>query len=102
MVVAALTLDRLRDEAGDVVRVVPERRLGLVQRALLGRLSLGEMLAKREPDRRHLDPGPVEYREAFGLHRIGVGERERVSATAVERTGQVHHLRAQPGITPCG
>jgi hypothetical protein len=36
VVVAALALDRLGDEAGDVVRVLAEGRLGLAHRVLLG------------------------------------------------------------------
>ena len=41
VVVAALSLDRLGEEAGDVVRVLAEGRLGLAQRVLLGGLHLG-------------------------------------------------------------
>ena len=40
VVVAALALDRLGDERGDVVRVRGERALGLLQRAGLGGLDL--------------------------------------------------------------
>ena len=48
VVVAALALDRLGDERGDVVRVLGERPLGLLQRALLGGDHLVEMITERD------------------------------------------------------
>ena len=94
-VIVALTLNRLGDEAGDVVRMVAECRLGLAQRALFTRHHLPQMLTEREGDRWHLDAGPVELGKAVGLHRVGVGARERVPAAPMERAGQMEHPGSQ-------
>ena len=102
VVVAALALDGLGDEAGDVVRVRRERGLGLRQRASLGLGDGGHgRVVQREVDGGHVDARPVELREEVGLDRVGVGQRERVAAAAVERLAQVQHLRAEPAGRPC-
>ena len=88
--VAALALDRLGDEAGDVVRVRLERRAGLAQRLGFHRIHVGV-----GPDVRRVDARPVELREARDLVRVGVGQRQRVAAAAVERAAQVQHLGAE-------
>src|SRR5690606_37125162 len=62
VVVAAFALDRLGDERGDVVRVVGEGLPGLGQRALFGNRHLVQVIGEREPDRRYVDPRPVELR----------------------------------------
>jgi len=92
VVVAALTLHRLHDEAGDVVRVGLEGLHRLRQRALLvgGHIPL-------VGDPRRLQPRPGELREPGHLVRVGVGERHGVAAASVEGSGQVHHLGAELG-----
>ena len=52
VVVAALGLDRLGDEARDVVRMRLERRLSLSQRMGLGGLDARQVLIEREGHRR--------------------------------------------------
>ena len=78
--VAALTLNGLGDEAGDVVRAGLERRARLPQRLSLQRIHVGA-----GADVRRIDARPVELREPRNLVRVGVGQRQRVSAAAVER-----------------
>jgi hypothetical protein len=95
MIVAALGLDRLGDEARDVVRVRIERRPRLGEGAGLGGLDARQVLLEREGDGRYVDPRPVEGREPVGLGRVGVGQRHRVTGPAVERAGQVHHPGAE-------
>lgn len=53
-------------------------------------------------DRGDVDPGPAELGEPVGLHGVGVGERERVTAAAVEGPGQVQHPGAEPGVPAVG
>ena len=97
MPVAALTLDRLGDEAGDVVRVRLERRACLCQRLRFDGIHVG---ARTDVGR--VDARPVELREPCDLVRVGVGQRQRVAAAAVERAAQVQHLGAQLRIEAAG
>ncbi len=88
--VAALALDGFGDEAGDVVRVGFEGRAGLPQRLGLDRVHIGT-----GPDVGRVDAGPVELREAGHLVGVGVRQRQRVAAAAVEGAAQVQHPGAQ-------
>ena len=94
VIVAALALDRLGDEAGDVVRV------GLEGGARGGQCRSASAAATSDVavDRRRRDARPVELGEARDLVRVGVGEAHRVAAAAVERLLQVQHLGAERGV----
>ena len=93
VVVAALGLDGLDDDGRDVVRVVREGLLHLLQRALLGRGHVALHLRRdREAQLGILDARPAELGEEVGLLGIGVGERERVAAAAVEGLAEVQDL----------
>ena len=102
VVVAALALDRLGDERGDVVGVRGEGRPGLLERPLLGGHHLVEVLRQREDHGRDIDPGPVEHGEALGLVGLGVGQRQGVAAAAVERPRQVQDPGAQSAVPARG
>jgi hypothetical protein len=67
MVVAALALDRLGDEARDVVRVALECLPRLGQGRALGSLDASAVRLERKRDGRHVDARPVEGREPVGL-----------------------------------
>ena len=56
------------------------------------------------PGRRYgrVDARPVELREPRHLVRVGVGQRQRVAAAAVEGAAQVQHLGAERRIEPAG
>ncbi len=97
MVVAALPLDGFGDEARDVVGALGECGACLVERAVL---RLGDVAAVAQIGR--VDSGPVELREACGLHRVGVGERHRVSAPPVERLGQMQYRASEAGVESAG
>src|SRR5215469_16533356 len=102
MIVAALALDRLGDEAGDVVRVDLERLTRLGQGPGFGGFDVATVRLEREGDGWYVEARPVEGREPVGLGRVGVGQRDRVTGPAVERTRQVHHLGAEsPGTPRC-
>ena len=96
MVVAALGLDRLEQNAGDLVLALREGAANLGDRVGLGlghALPLG--VVHREAELGRGDARPVEPREVLVLPRVGgVGEREGVAAAAVERLAEVEHLRA--------
>src|SRR5215471_2798651 len=94
MIVAALSLDWLGDEAGDVVRVLLERRTRLGQGTGLGGFDVATVRFEWEGDGRYVDARPVEGREPVGLGRVGVGQRRRVTRPAVERSREVHDLVA--------
>ena len=72
MPVAALALDGLGDEAGDVVRKRLECSLCFGECRLLGRLHLGPVRLERKSDGGRRDPRPVELREAVDLDRVRV------------------------------
>ena len=95
VVVAAFGLDGLDQDGGDVVGVLVEGLLDLAQRSLLGLDHLGEVGAlEREADGWGRYARPGELREQIGLHRIGVGDRERVAAATVEGVFEVQDLLA--------
>ncbi len=100
MAVAALALDGLGDEARDVVRVCVECRTGLAQR--LGFQAVHSGSGQAGPEVRRVDARPVELREAGHSDRIGVGQRQRVAAAAVERTAQVQHPGAECRVDAAG
>ena len=97
VVVAALRLDGLHDRAGDVVGVGEEGVLGLAQRVALLGLDRLAVIGDRVAHVGGVDPRPRELREAVDLDRVGVGDRQRVAAAAVERAGEVQDLRAEAG-----
>ncbi len=92
--VAALALDRLDEDAGDVVSGVVERLFGLRERAGLAahRLRLVDAAAAREEHGRTFDARPREFREAGDLARVGVRQRHRVARAPVEGVLEVEHL----------
>ena len=100
VVVAALSLDRFGQETGDVIPVGLEGTAGLGQRTLFGRHQFVEMILHGEADGRDVDSGPGKSRKPRRLGRIGIGQRQRVPAAAVESPRQMHHLGAQGGIAP--
>ena len=103
VVVAALALDRLHDDGGDVVGVVGEGPLDLVERLLLSGRDVPLDLRRRgEAQVRVPDARPAELREEVGLDRVGVGEREGVAGAAVERLAQVDDLLALLPGDPLG
>src|SRR5918993_3212490 len=53
------------------------------------------MIMQREGDRRYIDPRPGEGREAVGLVGFGVGQREGVSAPAVEGVAEMEDSGSQ-------
>ena len=69
-----------------------ERGLRLRERRVLGRLHSRRAAPRAEIGRRARDPRPVELREAVDLDRVGVRQRERVAAPAVERVTEMQHL----------
>ena len=93
VVVAALGLDGLDDDGGDVVGVVLEGLLHLLQRALLGR---GHVLLHFRRDREAqlgiVHARPAELGEEIGLLGVGVGEGQGVAAAAVEGLAEVQDL----------
>ena len=97
VVVAALALDRLDDERGDVVPVLspPRPRSRRPPGARAPSSSSRPSGVDREAQLRIDDPRPVELGEVLGLARIGgVGQRQRVAAAAVEGLAEVDDLRA--------
>ena len=52
------------------------------------------------PEVRRVDARPVELREPRDLVGVGVGQRQRVAAAAVEGAAQVQHLGAEVGVDP--
>ena len=95
MAVAPLALNGLGDETRDVVRVRLEGGLRLGERQLLGSFDLGQVGLKREAHCWRGDPRPVELRVTVGLDRVCVGQREGVTAPAVEGVPQVQDLAAE-------
>ena len=68
------------------MRVGLEGGSGLPQRFRLELIHVGAW-----PQVRCVDPRPVEFREPGDLVGVGVGQRERVAAAAVERALQMQH-----------
>ena len=98
--IPALGLDRLGDEAGDVVWMCLEERRGLPQGDRLRGFDLAKVLRQWEGDRRGRDTRPVELREPIDFQPVGVGERDGVAAPSVKRVPKVHHTRTELGRTP--
>ncbi len=98
VVLAALTLDRLDEDRRDAMRVSLEGGLDLGRSAPLGGLHGRDV--QRELDLRARDAGPVELWKVAGLQRVGVGDGERVAASAVESVDEVEDLVTTPLHTP--
>jgi len=95
VVVAAFALYRLDDDRGNIVLVCPKRLLDLVDGNLFLANHAGEiLLVEREGDLRIQNARPLELGIQIGLHRISIGERQRVPRAAVEALLEVYHLRA--------
>ena len=96
MAVAGLALDRLDDDARDVVGVAGEGGVDLGERLPLARLDLeARRVVEREAHHRVRDPRPLELREELRLARIvRVGERQRVARAAVKALAEVKDARA--------
>ena len=96
MVVAALTLDRLDDDGGDIRGFLREDVADLFQRQLFllddGLLALGRR--QREIQARGDDARPGELGEIGDLARVGVRQTHRVTAAPVEGALEMDDLRA--------
>src|SRR3546814_20959839 len=82
--VAALALDRLGDETGNVVGVVGKSSARLIESLPLRSFDIAAVCQVRR-----VDTWPVELGESRDLARFGVGERHRVATAAVKSLGQV-------------
>ena len=60
--------------------------------------QLGDRLVVDRAGVRRVDARPVELGEPRDLVRVGVGQRQRVAAAAVEGAAQVQHLGAERGV----
>ncbi len=96
VVIAALALDRLEDEGGDVVGMEAEVFACGREGSLLERVHVRAVAEVGRGNAR-----PVERGEARHLDRIGVGERHCVPGPAVEGVLQVQDSRAEPWIAAC-
>ena len=96
VVVAALGLDGLDEDGGDVVGVRPRRparsRRAHCCSAATTSLSTSGVTGKRSFG--FVDARPGELREEVGLDRVGVGEGQGVAGAAVEGLAEVEDLLA--------
>ncbi len=99
VVVAALALDGLDDQARDLGGVLGDHGLDLRQGDLFQLLDPGQVLGVQgEGDLGIGDAGPVELGEVLVLSRVGgVGEAERVARAPVEGLLEVDDLGALLG-----
>ena len=95
MTITALSLNRLDDEPGNVVRVVDERLLDLLDRLRLDGNDSLYMVLERERDFWIDDARPVELRKVHGLARIGrVRQRKGIPGASVKSFLEVEDLLA--------
>ena len=96
VVVAALALDRLHDERGDVVLALGEELLRLLDARPLASRGVGQRLVGRAGNSSF--GLSMRGQSNFGKYCVFVGsrvrQRQRVAGAAVEGLAQMHDLRA--------
>ena len=101
MIIAALALDRLNDDRGDVHSFGGKHVADFFLGNLFFRDDISEAFLFRQGEVQHrcADARPGELSEVLNLARVGVGQAHRVTGTTVERMFEMDDLRATFAMT---